>query len=112
MHALLAILAAAASQLIYEAKVTTFGCNSAAEVAELQSIRTDKDKFDTRLRQLLVLGECVAIPQGQVVDGAGVKKNPDVLRIGARVTPPGFMAPKDDFQTKPADAAPEPAASP
>lgn len=106
MHALLIVLAAAATQLNYEAKVTTFGCNSATEVAELQSIRTDKTKFDTRLRQLLVLGECIAIARGQVVDGSDVEKNPEVLRIGAKLTPPGFMAPKDDFQTMSADKKP------
>jgi hypothetical protein len=106
MQALLVVLAAAGAQLNYEAKVTTFACNSTSEVAELQSIRTDKAKFDTRLRQLLVLGECIAIAQGQVVDGSDVRKHPDVLRVGAKLAPPGFMTPKDDFSAMPADAVP------
>jgi hypothetical protein len=104
MHAILVVLAAA-SQLIYEAKVTTYGCNSIAEVTQLQRIRSDKDAFHKRLYQQLVMGECIAIAQGQVVDGSAVESDASVLRVGARVTPPGFMAPSADFKLKP-DAKP------
>jgi hypothetical protein len=107
MHAILAVLVAG-SAMVYEAKVTTFGCNSLAEVTQLQRIRSDKDSFHKRLYQQLVLGECIAIAQGQVVDASLVDTSPMVLRVGAAVNPPGFIAPKDDFKLKADDAKQQP----
>jgi len=102
MHLILGIVVVA-SALVYEAKVTTFGCNSLSVLSELKRIRTDKEAFNKALFQQMVFGECIAIPQGQVVDGAPVDKDASALRVGAQVTPPGFMAPVDDFQLKPTD---------
>jgi len=103
MNIILAVLAVA-QLLVYEARVTTFGCNSISVLSELKSVRSDKEAFDKALFQQMVYGECIAIAKGQVVDGSPVEKDASVLRVGAQVTPPGFMAPLDDFQIKPADA--------
>lgn len=93
-----------AAETVYEAKATTFGCNSISTLSDLSRIRSDKGAFDQTLFQQMVYGECIAIAQGQVVDGSPVEGNASVLRVGAKATPPGFMAPSDDFQIKPADA--------
>lgn len=91
---------------VYEAKATTFGCNSMSTLADLRRVRADKEAFDKALFQQMVYGECIAIAQGQVVDGSPVDKEAAVLRVGAKVSPPGFMAPSDDFQIKSAEQSP------
>lgn len=99
MHALLVVLVAA-SQLLYEAKVATFGCNSSAEVAKLVSLRSDKEAFEKLLYTQVAYGQCIAIAQGAVIAGAPEDGNADVLRLGEQIDPPGYMAPSSDFNAK------------
>jgi hypothetical protein len=88
-----------ASQMLYQAKVATFGCNSSAEVAALQRIRGDADDaFLKRLQALMVYGQCVAIEKGAVVEGTIEKSDTSVLRINAQKDPPGYMVPLADFK--------------
>lgn len=102
MSTILAVLVAA-SQMTYEAKVTTFGCNSTGEVFKLQSLRSDKDAFDKQLYTQIVYGECIAIAQGQLLDGSIMDTDSSLLRVGVKDAPPGFIAPVDDFQLKAED---------
>ncbi len=101
MHMLLIALVAA-TQVLYEAKVATFGCTSTAEVAQLQSVRTDKSAFQMRLYERIFAGECIVIGLGAVVEGAVESPDASILRIQARIDPPGYMVPATDFKTKPA----------
>jgi hypothetical protein len=103
MHVMLIALAAAA-QLWYEAKVATFGCSSSSEVAQLQQMRSDRTAFQTRLLERVFAGECITIGLGAVVEGA--VETDAILRIRARIDPPGYMVPAADFKAK-APAAPE-----
>ena len=106
MHTILAVIVAAAAPMAYVAQVPTFGCNSTAEVVELQRIRSDKDAFQKLLYQQVFYGQCIAIAQGTVVEGATEANNTTVLRVGGQLNPPGHMAPLSDFKLKPADGKP------
>jgi hypothetical protein len=86
-----------ASQMLYQAKVPTFGCNSSAEVSALRKIRSDEDAFIKRLQALMVYGQCVAIEKDAVVEGTIEKSDTSVLRINAEKDPPGYMVPLADF---------------
>lgn len=87
----------AASQTFYEAKVPTFGCNSSADVAKLQALRTDPAGFKKELIAQVAYGQCIAIDKGVVIDGSIEEAEKAVLRVGRAVDPPGYMAPLDDF---------------
>jgi hypothetical protein len=82
----------------YQAKVLTFGCNSTREVAELQRIRSDQAAFQKQLYAKIVYGQCIAIAEGAVVEATVERGEPPVLRIAARTSPPGYMAPMSDFK--------------
>jgi hypothetical protein len=100
MHPMLIVLAAA-SQLIYEAQGPSFGCNSTADVTELQHIRTNAKAFQQRLFEQYFYGECIAIAPGAVVDGTVEGDEPNkVLRVLRDRDPPGYMAPLADFKVK------------
>jgi hypothetical protein len=94
------VLLVAASQVLYEAKVSTFGCNSGALVAELQSIRSDEKTFQGILYQKMVEGDCVVFPAGSVVEGSADTTDTSMLRVQAQLDPPGYIAPSDDFKLK------------
>ncbi len=55
MHTILAVLVSAV-QVLYEAQVSTFGCNSSAEVFELQRIRADAEAFQQLLYAQVAYG--------------------------------------------------------
>lgn len=97
MYTIIALLVFA-SQMLYEAQVPTFGCNSSAEVSELRKIRADADAFLNRLQAQMVYGQCVAIEKGAVVEGVIEKNDTSVLRINAQKDPPGYMVPLSDFK--------------
>jgi hypothetical protein len=85
------------TQTVYQAKVLTFGCNSSTEVVELQRIRSDSTAFQKQLYAKIVYGQCIAIAEGAVVEAVVEKGDPAILRIAARTSPPGYMAPVCDF---------------
>lgn len=103
MHALLVVLAAA-MPLMYEARVPTFGCNSTDEVANMLKVRADTKAFQGLLYEQIFAGQCVAIDQGAVVDGSIDATDPTVLRVGAKIDPPGYMAPLNDFRPRKPDS--------
>jgi hypothetical protein len=90
----------AASPLLYEAKVTTFGCSSIDEIAKLQSIRLEKKAFQTELYEQIFDGQCVAIPRGTLVEGSIESRDPSMLLVDRQIEPPGFEAPLHDFKRK------------
>jgi len=100
MHRILTILVAA-SQMLYEAKVTTFGCGSIEEVSDLQRIRADEKAFRTELYEQIFYGQCVEIEKGKLVEGSIVAANSTMLLVDREILPPGYVAPLDDFETKP-----------
>jgi hypothetical protein len=81
----------------YEARTMTFGCNSTAEVVELQRIRSDPRAFQKLLFTQMAYGQCIAIGKGAVVEGSVEAGDRSILRIEARTSPPGYMAPAEDF---------------
>jgi hypothetical protein len=82
----------------YEALVMTYGCNSSAEVAELERIRSDPKAFQKLLLTQIAYGQCIGIGKGTVVDGVLEHGESSILRIEARSSPPGYMAPAGDFR--------------
>jgi hypothetical protein len=94
---------AASTQVLYEAQVPTFGCNSSREVAQLQSLRSDAKAFQTRLYAQVFQGQCMPIAKGAVVDGMVEANDSTVLRVQRQADPPGYMAPIGDFKLKPLD---------
>jgi hypothetical protein len=100
------ILAAlvSASSMFYEAQVPSFGCNSGAEVAKLQSVRSDAQAFQKLLAEQVLYGQCVTIPQGAVVEGSIADTGLSTLLINAKADPPGYVVPLRDFKPKKADA--------
>lgn len=102
MHTILAVLVSA-FQMLYEAQVPTFGCNSSAEVSELQSVRSDAEVFQKLLYAQVAYGQCITISQGAVVRGTIENTDPSVLLINARSDPPGYMVPRGDFKLVKAD---------
>ncbi len=89
-----------ATAIPYVARVPSFGCNSSSEVATLQTARPDRKAFQTLLATKMVYGQCIAIEQGAVVEGAAEGGDPKVLRINARTDPPGYMVPAGDFRPR------------
>jgi hypothetical protein len=81
----------------YEARVLTYGCNSTAEVLELQRLRGDAGAFQKQLLRQITYGQCIGIGKGTVVEGTVESAHHGVLRIEARTSPPGYMAPAEDF---------------
>jgi hypothetical protein len=94
---ILAVLVSA-FQMFYQAQVSSFGCNSSSEVAELQKVRSETEVFQKLLYAQIVYGQCIMIEQGAVVDGTVEKADTSVLRINVQSNPPGFMVPLGDFK--------------
>jgi hypothetical protein len=84
----------------YEAKVESFGCTSIEEVSRLQSIRSDQKAFQMALLEKQIYGECVTILKGTVVEGEIETTDSSILRVNGHVEPPGYEAPRDDFDIK------------
>ena len=103
MHAILAVLVSA-SQMLYEAQVSSFGCNSGAEVSKLQRVRSDAEAFQKLLTEQVAYGQCVTIPQGAVVEGSIADPAASTLLINAKSDPPGYVVPLKDFKPKKAGA--------
>lgn len=97
MHMIVAVLVFVL-QTLYQAKVSTFGCTSTGEVAELQSIRSDTEAFQKRLYAQVAYGQCIAISKGAVVEGTIETADSSVLLINARLDPPGYLVPRGDFK--------------
>ena len=104
MNTIVAALAVAASPMLFEAQVPTYGCSSGAEVSKLQSVRADETAFQQRLTEQVTHGQCVTIPLGSVVEGSPAETGPATLLIEVKRDPPGYIVPSADF--KPASAPP------
>jgi hypothetical protein len=110
VYPILIVLVVAAQSVYYEAKVSTFGCFSIAEVRELQQLRTDAKAFQIALLAKQMQGQCIGIVKGTLVEGQLESKDKTILRVNGRIDPPGYEAPVDDFGIKemPPPDAPEP----
>jgi hypothetical protein len=86
-----------ASQVLYVANTTTFGCTSTEEVAKLQQIRAGRQAFQKELIEQVFEGQCVEITKGKVVEGAIEPSDSSILRVDRTIEPPGFVAPAHDF---------------
>src|SRR5262249_42625163 len=64
------LVAAAASQILYQAQVPTFGCNSAEDVKKLLEIRSSEQSFQSLLHERIVQGECVVFLKDALVEGS------------------------------------------
>lgn len=100
---MLAVALAASQITYYEAKVTSFGCTSIDEVTRLKSIRSDPKAFQTALLEKQMYGECVTIMKGTLVQGSIEASDASILRVNAQIEPPGYEAPRDDFEIKAVD---------
>ncbi len=85
-----------AAQTIYVAQTPSFGCSSIEDVRELSAIRADTERFETKLLQSLVQGQCALIAVGTVVEGVATD-DASMLLIQAEHDPPGYLAPTSDF---------------
>lgn len=97
MYTVLAVLIFAV-QPLYQAQVSSFGCGSSAEVAELQHLRSDAEAFQNLLFTQVVYGQCITIGQGAVVQGTVEPTDTTVLRINVEIDPPGYIVPSSDFK--------------
>jgi len=105
MSTTLVVLAVASQLTYYQAKVPTFGCNSAEEVSELRSIRPDKKAFSAALAEKKAYGQCIEILQGTVVEGT-IETDESILRVNMQIDPPGYQVPREDFELKALDQKP------
>ena len=103
MSLILAVVLVASQMTYYEAKVMSFGCTSMQEVHRLQSIRSDQKAVQMALLEKQIYGECVTILKGTVVEGSIETNDKSVLRANGQVEPPGYEAPRDDFEIKAAE---------
>jgi hypothetical protein len=97
---ILTVLVVAAQSVYYEAKVSTFGCFSVAEVQELQRVRDDAKAFQMALLTKQMQGQCIGIVKGTLVEGVVAGRNKSILRVNGKIDPPGYEAPLDDFTVK------------
>ena len=103
MKTILAVALVASQMTFYEAKVTSFGCTSIDAVLQLQQIRSDQKAFQMALMEKQMYGECVSILKGTVVEGEIETSDKSILRVNGQVEPPGYEAPRDDFEIKALD---------
>jgi hypothetical protein len=97
---LLLAVALTTAQTYYEAKVTSFGCTSIEVVKELLDLRSEQAKFQAALLQKQMYGECVTVLKGTVVQGSVEASDASILRLNQQIEPPGYEAPRDDFEIK------------
>jgi hypothetical protein len=50
-----------------------------------------------------IYGECVTILKGTLVEGSIETTDTSILRVNRQVEPPGYEAPRDDFELKALD---------
>jgi hypothetical protein len=100
---IVAVVLVASQMTYYEAKVTSFGCTSIEDVSRLQRLRSDQKAFQAALLEKQIYGECVAILKGTLVEGVVETSDTSILRVNMEVDPPGYEAPKDDFEIKAID---------
>jgi hypothetical protein len=100
VNAILAVVLVASQTTYYTAKIPTFGCTSIDEVSHLQSIRSNQEAFQAALIEKQMDGECVTILQGTLVQGSIETTDTSILRVNQEVEPPGYEAPRDDFEMK------------
>ena len=100
MGFILAVALVASHLTYYEAKVTSFGCTSIDDVSQLQKVRSDQKAFQATLVEKQMYGECVAILKGTLVEGEIETTNKSILRVNGQLEPPGYEAPRDDFEIK------------
>ena len=97
MQTFIAVLVAA-SPMLYEAQVPTFGCTSSEEVEKLQAVRSDARAFGQLLTAQVAYGQCVTIPRGAVVEVSTTDADASTLLINAKGDPPGYRVPPSDFK--------------
>jgi hypothetical protein len=97
---ILAVALVASQMTYYEAKVTSFGCTSIDAVSQLQKVRSDQKAFQMTLMEKQMYGECVTILKGTLVQGSVEAADKSILRVNQQVEPPGYEAPRDDFEIK------------
>jgi hypothetical protein len=97
---ILAVTLVASQMTYYEAKVTTFGCTSIDVVSQLQKVRSDQKAFQAALMEKQMYGECVTILTGTLVQGSVEAADKTILRVNQQFEPPGYEAPRDDFEIK------------
>jgi hypothetical protein len=97
---ILAVALVASQTTYYEAKVTSFGCTSIDAVSQLQKVRSDQKAFQMALMEKQMYGECVTILKGTLVQGSVEAADKSILRVNQQVEPPGYEAPRDDFEIK------------
>jgi hypothetical protein len=100
LKTILAVALVASRMTYYEAKVTTFGCTSIDVVSQLQKVRSDQKAFQAALMEKQMYGECVTILKGTLVLGSIEAADSSILRVNQHVEPPGYEAPRDDFEIK------------
>ena len=100
MKTILAVALVASQMTYYEAKVTSFGCTSIDAVSQLQKVRSDQKAFQMALMEKQMYGECVTILKGTLVQGSVEAADKSILRVNQQVEPPGYEAPRDDFEIK------------
>ena len=98
MKTILAVALVASQTTYYEAKVTSFGCTSIDAVSQLQKVRSDQKAFQMTLMEKQMYGECVTILKGTLVQGSVEAADKSILRVNQQVEPPGYEAPRDDFE--------------
>jgi hypothetical protein len=97
---ILAVALVASQMTYYEAKVESFGCTSIDAVSQLQKVRSDQKALQMALMEKQMYGECVSILKGTVVEGEIETSDKSILRVNGQVEPPGYEAPRDDFEIK------------
>jgi hypothetical protein len=100
VNTILAVVLVASQMTYYEAKVTTFGCTSIEEVHRLQSLRSDQKAIQMALLEKQMYGECVTILKGTLVTGVIGATDSSILNVNRHLEPPGYEAPRDDFEIK------------
>ena len=103
MKTILAVALVASQMMYYEAKVTNFGCTSIDAISQLQKVRSDQKAFQMTLMEKQMYGECVTILKGTLVQGSVEAADKSILRVNQQVEPPGYEAPRDDFEIKALD---------
>jgi len=101
---ILAVALVASQTVYYQAKVTSFGCTSLDAVYQLQKVRSDQKAFQIALTEKQMYGECATILVGTLVQGSVEAVDKSILRVNQQVEPPGYEAPRDDFEIKARDA--------
>ena len=96
-----------AAHTVFVAHVPSFGCSSIGDVRDLTALRSDDAKFQSKLLESIVHGQCALIAEGTVVEGVA-SDDPAIMLIQAERDPPGYLAPVSDFVArsepeKPAD---------